>query len=56
MPLYDGCEEDAYSDTSTSVADDEPETDSLSIRLKHSISHAAIMLRWLMRVNAQIIL
>lgn len=52
MTLYDGFEEDAYSDTSTSVGDDEldiVETDSLSIRLKYSVRHAAIMLRWLMK-------
>ena len=48
MPLYDGFEEDAYSDASTDV-DDASETDSLSIRLKYSIRHAAIMLRWLLK-------
>ena len=47
MPLYDGFEEDAYSDTSTVIDhDDVSELDDLSVRLKYSIRHAAIMLRW----------
>ena len=46
MPRYNGFEEDAYSDTSTVIDDDMSETDSLSIRLKYSIRHAAVMLRW----------
>lgn len=50
MPLYDGFEEDAYSDTST-VIDDMSETDDLSIRLKYSIRHASIMLRWLLKIQ-----
>jgi hypothetical protein len=50
MPLYDGFEEDAYSDTST-VIDDISETDDLSIRLKYSIRHASIMLRWLLKIQ-----
>lgn len=51
MPLYDGFEEDAYSDTSTFVDDNMTETDSLSVRLKYSIRHAAIMLRWMFKIQ-----
>jgi hypothetical protein len=50
MPLYDGFEEDAYSDTST-VIDDMSETDDLSVRLKYSIRHASIMLRWMFKIQ-----
>ena len=49
MPLYEGFEEDAYSDTSTVIDDDTYEIDDLSIRLKKSIRHASIMLRWLLK-------
>lgn len=55
MPLYDGFEEDAYSDVSTVIDDDISETDSLSIRLKYSIRHAAIMLRWMFKTQADMI-
>lgn len=48
MALYNGFEEDAYSDVST-VIDDTSEADSLSVRLKHSIRHTAIMLRWMLK-------
>ena len=51
MPLYDGFEEDAYSDTSTVIDDDTTETDDLSIRLKYSIRHASIMLRWMFKMQ-----
>jgi hypothetical protein len=51
MPLYNDFEEDAYSDASTVIDDDVDETDSLSIRLKHSIRHASIMLQWLFKVQ-----
>jgi hypothetical protein len=52
MPLYEGFEEDAYSDTSTVVDDNDiDETDTLSIRLKYSIRHASIMLRWLLKIQ-----
>ena len=50
MPLYDGFEEDAYSDTST-IIDDVSETDDLSVRLKYSIRHASIMLRWMFKIQ-----
>jgi hypothetical protein len=51
MPLYEGFEEDAYSDTSTVVDDNDiDETDTLSIRLKYSIRHASIILRWLLNI------
>lgn len=51
MPLYDGFEEDAYSDTSIVIDEDISETDSLSIRLKYSIRHTAIMLRWMFKIQ-----
>ncbi len=52
MPLYDGFEEDAYSDTSTIIDDDISETDDLSVRLKYSIRHASIMLRWMFKIQS----
>ena len=45
--IYNGFEEDAYSDTS------ETETDSLSIKLKYSIRHASILLRWICKTQPQ---
>ena len=52
MPFYEGFEEDAYSDTSTEIADDDiDETDSLSVKLKYSIRHASIILRWLFKIQ-----
>lgn len=48
MTLYDGFEEDAYSDTST-VVDETDIADELSISLKYSIRHASIMIRWLLK-------
>lgn len=52
MPLYDGFEEDAYSDVSTIIDENELiETDDLSIRLKYSIRHASILLRWMFKVK-----
>ncbi len=51
MPLYEGFEEDAYSDTSTVIDYDKDETDILSIRLKYSIRHAAIMLSWMFKIQ-----
>ena len=52
MPFYEGFEEDAYSDTSTVIADDDiDETDSLSVQLKYSIRHAAIMLAWMFKIQ-----
>ncbi len=52
MPLYDGFEEDAYSDTSTVIDDDQTdESDSLSVRLKYSIRHSSILLRWLFKIQ-----
>jgi hypothetical protein len=54
MPLYDAFEEDAYSDTSTVIDDQSDETDSLSIRLKYSIRHASIMLRWLFKTQEEV--
>lgn len=55
MTLYEGFEEDAYSDASTVIDDeayevDEADADSLSIRLKYSIRHAAIMLSWMCKM------
>jgi hypothetical protein len=52
MPLYDEFEEDAYSDTSTIIDDDISETDDLSVRLKYSIRHASIMLRWMFKIQS----
>lgn len=52
MALYDGFEEDAYSDASTIKDDDMSDHDSLSIRLKYSIRHAAIMLRWMFKTQS----
>jgi hypothetical protein len=49
MPLYEGYEEDAYSDTSTDIHD-ETDMDDLSVRLKYSIRHAAILLRWILKI------
>jgi len=51
MPLYDGFEEDAYSDTSTEIYEDISEMDNLSVRLKYSIRHASIMLRWMFKTQ-----
>lgn len=53
--IYNGFEEDAYSDTSTIIDDDtsETETDSLSIKLKYSIRHASILLRWICKTQPQ---
>ncbi len=51
MPLYDGFEEDAYSDTSTEIYEDISEMDSLSIRLKYSIRHIDIILRWMFKIQ-----
>ena len=49
-----GFEEDAYSDTSTVIDDDIFETDSLSTRLKYSIRHASIILRWVFKTQETI--
>lgn len=51
MPLYDGFEEDAYSDTSTEIHEDISEMDSLSVKLKYSIRHASIMLSWMFKIQ-----
>ena len=51
MALCHQFEEDAYSDTSTIIDNDLSETDDLSIRLKYSIRHASILLRWLFKTN-----
>lgn len=51
--IYNGFEEDAYSDTSTIIDDDTSETDSLSIKLKYSIRHASILLRWICKTQYQ---
>lgn len=50
--MYEGFEEDAYSDTSTVIADDDiDETDNLSVRLKYSVRHTCIMLQWMFKIQ-----
>ena len=51
MPLYDGFEEDAYSNASTEIYEDISDMDSLSIKLKYSIRHASIMLSWIFKIQ-----
>lgn len=50
MALYDGFEEDAYSDISTIIDDEDvSQLDDLSLKLKYSIRHTAIMLSWMFK-------